>query len=300
MAVRMRLHAAALTVILVVSMPFSAAAAETWTCWTDSSGRNDDGAKHVTRCRLAGSTETSDYGSSTEVPVVLSPEVSTDGEEPCWYWTSRATNRVLVAVDDDGVATVGIDPNDVAVGPVVTGTDYPRCTSEPTEAPKALMEAYELLSEYTHPEPTAGLSPPSGAGVVGMEVFVSEDPPPPWSASLVSPHSGVRIDVETFVDAIEVDWGDGNEVVVPQEGFGLLNGWPNGGFGHAYTAKTCQDPGGARCHESLSAYELTVSYRWGARYRVDGGGWIPISVPPTATTVDYDVDEILSLTTAVG
>ncbi|MEX2280001.1 MAG: hypothetical protein WEA76_07935 [Acidimicrobiia bacterium] len=298
----MRLHAAALTVILVVSVPVSAAAsvAETWTCWSEAASRDDDGGTHVTRCRLAGSTETSDYGSSSDVPVVLSPQVGTDGDGLCWYWTSRPSDWVLLGVGDDGVATLGIDPDGEAGGTVIIDAAYPRCDSEPAVAPTALMEAYELLSRYRHPTPTAQLDPPPGAGIVGMEVFVSDSPPPPWSASLVSPHSGVRIDVETFVEAVEIDWGDGNVVVVPQKAFGLLIGWPDGGFGHAYSSKTCEDPGGRRCHDSLSAYELTVSYRWAARYRVDGGTWIAIGVPTTATTVGYDVDEILSVTTAVG
>jgi hypothetical protein len=296
----MRLHAAALTVILVVSMPSTAGAAETWTCWNETVDRNDDGGTEVTRCRLAGSTETSDYGSSSDVPVVLSPQVGTDGEGLCWYWTSRDSEWVMLGVADDGVATLGIDPDGATGGTVITDAPYARCVSEPAEAPTALMEAYQLLSEYTHAEPAAALDPPPGAGVVGMEVFVSEDPPSPWSASLVSPHSGVRIDVETFVEAVEIDWGDGDVAVVPQSAFGLLSGWPDGGFGHVYSAKTCEVPGGPRCHASLSAYELTVSYRWVARYRVDGGAWVAIGVPITETTVVYDVDEILSITTAVG
>ncbi|MEX1044397.1 MAG: hypothetical protein WD020_07130 [Acidimicrobiia bacterium] len=301
MAVRMRLHATTLIVILVVSMPFSAAsAAETWTCWSEPASRDDDGGTYVTRCRLAGSTETSDYGSSSDVPVVLSPQVGTDGEGLCWYWTSRSSDWVLLGVDDDGVATLGIDPDGEAGGTVITDAAYPRCVSEPAEAPTTLMEAYELLSQYAHPDPAAVLDPPPGAGVVGMEVFVSESPPPPWSASLVSPHSGVRIEVETYVEAVEIDWGDGDVVVVPQEAFGLLIGWPGGAFGHVYSTKTCEIPGGPRCHPSLSAYELTVSYRWVAQYRVDGGAWIAIGVPSTETIVDYDVDEILSVTTAVG
>jgi len=45
---------------------------------------------------------------------------------------------------------------------------------------------------------------------------------------------------------------------------------------------------------------VTVAYRWIARYRVDGGPWLDIPVAATSTTVDYDVDEILSVTTAVG
>lgn len=296
----MRLHAAALTVLLVVSTASPADAAETWTCWSEAADRDDDAGTYVTRCRLAGSTETSDYGSASDVPVVLSPQVGSDDDGLCWYWTTRGSEWVLIGIDDDRAATLGMDPDGEAGGPLIIDAVYPACTSEPAEAPTALMEAYELLSEYTHPSPAAVLDPPPGSGVAGMEVFVSEDPPLPWGASLVSPRSGLLIEVETFVEAIEVDWGDGEVVVVPEEWFGLLIGWPDGGFGHLYSTKTCEVPGGPRCHPSLSAYELIVSYRWVARYRADGGPWIAIGVPATETAVNYDVDEIRSMTTAVG
>ena len=300
MAGRMRSHAATLIVLAVLAVPEAAGAAETWTCWSEIDDRVDNGATQVTRCRLAGSAETTDYGSASEVPVVLRPQVGSDEDGLCWYWTTRDSDWVMLGVDDEGVATLGIDPDGEAGGPVIIDTAYPVCTSEPATAPTALQEAYELLSQYEHPRPDAVLDPPPGAGVTGMDVFVSETPPPPWSASLVSPHSGVRVEVETLVDAVEVDWGDGASTTVPSSAFGLLTGWPDGAFGHVYETKTCAVPGGPRCHPSLTAYELVVSYRWVARYRVDAGRWIAIPVPATETTVAYDVDEIRSLTTAVG
>lgn len=297
----MRSHAATLIVVLVVSLPLAASAAETWTCWSEADDRGTDGgAVHVTRCRLAGATGTTDYGSVSDVPVVLSPQVGSDGAGLCWHWTSRNSDWVLIGVDDDGTATLGIDPDGVPGGPVIVDAAYPRCTAEPAETPSELMEAYELLARYEHPEPRGLVDPPPGAGVAGMEVFVSEAPPSPWGASLVSPQSGRLIEVETFVDALAVAWGDGTETVIPAGAFELLTGWPDGGFAHVYETKTCREPGGPRCHPTVEAYELEVSYLWVARYRVDGGGWLNIGVPPTAVTVTYDVDEILSITTAVG
>jgi hypothetical protein len=296
----MRSHAAALIASIVLAVPLTAGAAETWTCWSAIDDRGDDGSVQATRCRLAGETGTVDYGSVSEVPVVLAPQVGTDGDGVCWYWTTRASAWVLLGVDDHGNATMGIDPDGVVGGPVIIDAIYPRCTSEPTEAANALMEAYALLSRYDHPAPTASVDPPPGSGIVGMDVFITDSPPQPWSDSLVSPHSGRTIEVETFVDAVEIDWGNGSTTVVPQAAFGLLTGWPDGGFSHLYEVKTCASPGGPRCHPSLDSYELVVSYRWVARYRVDGGEWDPIPVPPTTTTVAYDVDEIVSVTTAVG
>ena len=296
----MRSHAAALIAAIVLFAPLTADAAETWTCWIEADGRGDDGAVQTTRCRLAGETETVDYGSVSDVPVVLAPQVGTDGDGVCWYWTTRLSNWVLLGVDHDGNATMGIDPDGLEGGPVIIDAVYPRCVSEPAEAPTALMEAYELLSRYDHPAPGAVVDPPPGSGIVGMEVFVADTPPTPWADSLVSPQSGRTIEVETFVEVVEIDWGDGATTVVPGAAFGMLTGWPAGGFSHVYTLKTCETPGEPRCHPALAAYELVVSYRWVARYRVDGRAWEPIPVRPTDTTLVYDVDEIVSVTTAVG
>jgi hypothetical protein len=296
----MRLHAAALTVLLVALGAGVAAAAETWTCWSEVDDRGDDGRITVTRCRLAGSTSTTDYGSASDVPVVLSPQVGSDDDGTCWYWTTLPSDWVLIGVDDEGKATLGIDPDGAVGGPLIIDATYPVCTSEPGVVPSDLMEAYELLSQYTHPRPAATLSPPEGSGVAGMEVFVADTPPSAWSASLVSPQTDRRIEVETFVATVTMDWGDGTATVVPPEAFELLTGWPGGGFGHSYRQKTCAEPGGWRCHPSLTAYLLIVTYDWAARYRVDGDEWIPIPVPTTSLQTEYDVDEIIGVTTAVG
>ena len=300
MAIRMRLHATALIAVLLSAFPAVGSAAETWTCWSALESRGDDGTVQATRCRLAGSTETVDYGSASDVPYALSARVGTDRRGVCWYWTTRGSDWVILGIDDDGHATLGIDPDGGNGGPLLVDAVYPRCTSEPDEAPPALLEAYELLARYEHPTPTARLDPPARAGVAGMEVFLAEEPPAPWNASLVSPHSGRRVEVDTRVEAVEVDWGDGQSTVIPESAFVLLTGWPDGGFAHVYESKTCAVPGGPRCHPSLQTYPVVVSYRWSARFRVDSGAWLPIPVPPTATSVDYDVDEILAVTTAVG
>ena len=297
----MRLHAAALIVLLLVLAGSGVAGAvESWTCWSEVDDRGDNGTISVTRCRLAGSTTATDYGSAADVPVVLSPQVGSDDDGTCWYWTTLPTDWVLIGVDDDGKATLGIDPDAAVGGPLIIDATYPVCTSEPAVVPSDLTEAYELLSQYTHPRPSVTLSPPAGSGVTGMEVFVADTPPSVWSASLVSPQTGRRIEVETFVATVRVDWGDGTETVVPPEALELLTGWPDGGFGHSYRQKTCAEPGKWRCHPSLTAYPLTVTYDWAARYRVNEGEWIPIPVPTTSLQTDYDVDEIIGLTTAVG
>ena len=297
MAGRLRSHGAALICQVLVSVALPAGAAETWTCWSELADRDDITGASVTRCRVTGSSETTDYGSSSEVPVVLSPQVGTDADGACWYWTSRSSDWVLLGVDDDGVATLGIDPDGGAGGPLIIDASYPRCVSEPAEAPTTVREAWELLAQYEHPAPLGLLDPVPGLGVVGMDVFVDEEPPEPWSASLVSPASGLLLEVETFVSAVSVDWGDGAATVIPTDLLDVVSG---GVFFHVYATKTCAVPGGPRCHPELSAYAVDIAYDWVARYRVDRGEWIPLGVPSTSVTVDYDVDEILALPTAVG
>ena len=157
-----------------------------------------------------------------------------------------------------------------------------------------MAQAWELLAQYRHPTPGGLLDPVPGLGVVGMEVHVTETVPEPWSASLVSPGTGLLLEVETFVAAVSVDWGDGVRTVIPDELVGSVE------LSHTYRTKTCATPSGPRCHPTLTAYDVVIAFEWVARYRVDGGDWIPLPVPDTSVTVDYDVDEILSLTTAVG
>ncbi|MFP5333377.1 MAG: hypothetical protein ACLGHX_13585 [Acidimicrobiia bacterium] len=297
MAGRLRSHGAALICLVVVALALPAGADETWTCWSEISDRDDATGAAVTRCRIAGSSETTDYGSSSEVPVVLSPQVGTDADGVCWYWTSRSSDWVLFGVDDDGVANLGIDPDGETGGPVIIDVSYPRCVSEPAEAPHTEREAWELLAQYSHPRPQGLLDPAPGLGVVGMEVFVREEPPEPWSVSLTSPSSGMVLEVETYVTAVSVDWGDGSATVVPVELLGMVSG---GGLSHVYRTKTCAEPGGPRCHQVLSAYAVEVAFEWVAKYRLGDGEWIPLPVAPTTVTVDYDVDEILPLPTATG
>jgi hypothetical protein len=295
---RLRLLAASLIIVGVPSLP--AGAAETWTCWSETTSVDGGSPTQVTRCRLAGQAQTTDYATASQVPVVLSPRVGSDAAGLCWYWTTRPSDWVILGVDEDGVATLGIDPDGEPGGPIIVDAAYPRCTSEPVDTPSGLQEAYELLARYDHPDPLPRLDPPPGAGVTGMAVFVVDSPPPPWGASLVSPHTGTRIEVETWVEAIEVAWGDGQDTIIPAGAFPQLTGWPDGAFGHVYEVKTCRDPGAHRCHPTLTEYTIEVAYVWTARYRAGTDAWSELPLPPTTHRVAYDVDEIVPRITAVS
>jgi len=297
----LRPSGATLTAALIVAATaLPASAAEQWTCWSGVTGTSSGQTSTVTRCRITGSRTTTDFGSSSEVPATLRPDVGTSGDVLCWFWTTRADEWVLLGVDDDLVATLGIDPDGIAGGPIVISAEYPACTAEPSTVADPLTEAFDLLATHRHPEPDPTVDPAPGSGITGLPTYVADVPPDPWRATLVSPFTGVTIEVESRVSAVEIDWGDGTVDTVPDIAFGLLTGWPDGAFAHVYETKTCPRPGGWRCHPTLDAYPMTVRYLWTARYRAGRASWKPIVVPSTEIILRYDVDEIRGATTAVG
>jgi hypothetical protein len=261
---------------------------ESWVCWSASTTDSFGYEKAVTRCRIAGSALI-DYADGESPPVRLQPMVGFDANGSCWYWTSAESPWRILGYDDQGRAVLAyyLDPNGP---PVIEGLE-PACTSEPVPAVDPLEEAYSLLATYRHPLPDPRIDPPPGRGVTGMQTFVSLTAPPPWSASLTSPITGRTISVETWVEAVEIDWGDGTTVVVPVELLPHMTGYPDGAEPHVYEKKTCPD---------CVPYRITVRYVWNARWRVDSAAWSPLPVGPTSSVVDYPVSEIVSTLTDVG
>jgi len=291
-----------LLVAALTATTLPAGATETWVCWSATElDPNYGWTKTVTRCRIGGSAIVDyDQAIGESPPVFLYPNVGADSSGTCWYWTSQRTNWVLLGYDSSGRAILGYDPDGIPGGPIVLQAYEFACTSEPVEVPSPLEEAYEVLSSYEHPPPDPLVNPAPGLGVTGMETFIRADPPQPWSDSIVSPITGLTIDVEAWVEALAIDWGDGTETVIPAELFPLLTGYPDGIEPHVYEVKTCDPPGGLRCHPSLSSYTLTLSYLWEAQYRVDGGEWTALAVDPTVTVIDYPVSEIIGVITSTN
>jgi hypothetical protein len=64
--------------------------------------------------------------------------------------------------------------------------------------------------------------------------------------------------------------------------------------------KTCAPnlrPGSApagRCHPTLAAYSVRVTFVWTARYRA-GGSWISLGSIERNRTVQHDVDEVIGV-----
>lgn len=269
-----------LVVALLVAFPISADAAEFQSCWVAEvvdpwSGELDT----VTRCRIVGS-DTIDYASDSDVPSVLYPNLGTDLTGECWYLTSAVTQYVILNQYADGSADIGYDPDPTDVGGFVAiGPTIPRCTSEPTPEADPEADAWEYVMTYVHDPPTPDLNPVPGQGVTGLDTFVGVPVPDDHDATLSSGTSTLEVGI--VVDAVIVNWGDGDTSTYPPDP-AVLAGYPDGSAKHIYEVK---DPEGV---------SLVVEYDWTARWRVVGGSWAPLPVPNTETSVVYPVAEVVS------
>lgn len=249
----------------------------------------------VTVCRVAGALI--EYGPGDEPPPDLDPDVGTAGGVQCWFWTGRDTQWVIIAVDADNRATLGWDPDGVPGGPVAVDITLDVCNEEPTPGDPPSVEAWEAVEDYVHVRPVPVFDPPPPRGLAGLETFAGVGVPEPFSATVVSVGTGGVLEVEAWVSAVTVDWGDGTVEVFPPVLFPLLDGTAEGAATHVFEVKTCDPPGGRRCHPSLSAYPLGVSFSWFVRWRLDGGPWLTLVVPDTSTVTAYPVTEIIGLVT---
>lgn len=221
--------------------------------------------------------------------------MGSDANGECWFWTSSDTDWVILSTFTDGSAILGVYVNEYLA--LDTGR-IPRCTSEPAVGEPPEEAVREAITEYVHDPPTPDLSPPVGRGLTGMETFVGVPVPGLWSDTITIPL--YTLDVEVWVDELEVDWGDGTTDRFPPDTYPELTGYPDGVARHMYEVKTCDPPGSAPdCDPDHTAYPLTVSYIWGAQWRANGAPWIPIDVPATSTTVGYPVTEAISVLTDV-
>jgi len=284
-----------LSVAVTLLMASPALAQEVHVCWVEPRPDPVDlQVRSVTVCRVGG--DLVEYGSESGVPGRLLPGLGYDSTGiECWYLTTGSTNWTFLTRYGDNTADLVYTP--VPGGPGIVANGVPVCTSEPTIADPPDVLAYQLIMEYVHQPPDPSLDP-EPLGITGMETFVILNPPPPFTGSLVSPITGSLLEAEAAVAAVHVVWGDGGEDTYTTTLFPGLLGYPDGVARHTYEAKTCDPPGSRpRCHPELSFYPFSVSYRWVAQWRVDGGPWQLLTVPPTATSIDYQVAEIIPLLT---
>lgn len=288
-------------VLQLVLVPEVAIGEEELICWTETKldevrGRSET----VTVCRIVGSDTDVVYGGEAEVPARLWPNLGFDqsGTE-CWFWVSRETRWVMLRRNARNVALLGWDPDGVPGGALVMDARVPACTSLPQPLPTPQEEVWSAIREYVHQRPIARFNPDVGRGVAGMATFLEVSPPVPLDGTLLSPGTGATLEFHAEVSAAVVDWGDGTVDTFTAATFPFLTGYPDGVAFHSYEAKTCVAPGqDPRCHPTLDAYPIEVSYEWTARWRVVGsGGWQVLTVPATAVTVDYPVTEIVGVLT---
>ena len=268
-----------IAVVLILIFAATAQADDFVSCWVEEIETGFGNSETVTRCRIAGG-ETVDYASDSTVPTVLYPNLGTDVTGPCWYLTSLETSYLTLTRYGDGSADIGYDPDpSVPGGIIVVGPNLRRCTSEPTPAADPSTDAWDYVISYVHDPPAPDLNPAPGQGVTGLATFVGVPVPDDHTATLSSGVSTLEVEIE--VDAVVVDWGDGETSTFPAD-IGILAGYPDGAASHIYEVKA---PDGLI---------LSVEYDWTARWRVSGGAWIPLPVPNTTTTVDYPVAEVIS------
>jgi hypothetical protein len=279
-------------VFMMIALP--AAAADDYVCWNEQPwGSGPTESASITRCRVMGTTIVN-YGSESEVPAILYPDVGTADNGTCWYLRSSWSGWVIFTRYADGRADLGFDPG-VPGGPIAISVTYPVCRSEPDQGESLEALAWDLITEYVHQTPNPNLNPAVPWGLTGAETFLAVNPPVPFSDS-ITPPSGGTLQVEAWVGVMVIDWGDGTTTSLPPEAFPYLTGYPDGMAPHVYETKTCLPPGsGPRCHPTLSAYPIRVSYRWIARWRIDSDPFQPITVSDTVTLIAYPVREIIAV-----
>ena len=274
----------------------AASAAEVSACWVEERIDPVDGRPTpVTVCRVGG--ERVEFGFGGGVPWVLVPDVGVVGGVQCWFWTGRDTQWVIVGIDSGGRATLGWDPDGIPGGAVAIDITLDVCGGEPSPSVPPSVEVWEAIEGYVHMVPDPAFDPPPPRGLAGLETYAAVGVPDPFSAGLVSAGTGALLEVEGWVSEVTVEWGDGSVDRFPPVLFPLLDGTAEGVATHVFEVKTCDPPGGRRCHPSLSAYPLEVSFSWFVRWRMDGGPWLTLVVPDTSTVVSYPVSEVIGVVT---
>jgi hypothetical protein len=101
---------------------------------------------------------------------------------------------------------------------------------------------------------------------------------------------------------VTVDWGDvsTSDLILEESHLGRFAPYPDGSAFHIYETKTCNEEGQTGCHPEVDGYQITVSFRWQAAYRVVGNPWIDIGPVTPSATISYPVDEIISRITTTG
>ncbi len=204
---------------------------------------------------------------------------------PCRYWS-----RTPGGIDTWDPGAAASDMTFLLALPAC-----PPASAQPAGATTVAQRAWEVFRSWTLPRPELTFAPPD-RGITGLPTFVSAATPVPLEHREAMP-SGLELLVRAEVVAATVDWGDGTTT---RHDPADLAAFPAGSATHTYSLKTCPPdyrvthPSGGNCHPTLEAYPVTVTFSWTGRYRYDAG-WIDLGVVDLATSVSWDVDEVVGV-----
>jgi len=201
----------------------------------------------------------------------------------CWYWSRYPP---------------GLDSWDGAYDAAIIDTrwELPECPTDPGSTTVTFTtEAWEVFRSFRLARPAPALHPE--VGITNLPTLVEMSRPQPLSHQEVLP-DGRLLEVRAEVETVWIDWGDGS----PAAGYPAASAFA-GDADHGYTIKTCpesyrrDDPSGWRCHPTLDAYPVRVTFAWTGQYRT-GGSWILLGTIERSTTVLHDVDEVVGVLVA--
>jgi hypothetical protein len=268
-----------IAIALVLAPALPASGDDFISCWVTEVETGFGNHETITRCRIAGGS-TTDYASDWDVPSVLYPNLGSDATGGCWYLTSVPTPYLIINQFGDGSVELGYDSNPSTPGGIITvEPNIRRCTSEPAPDSDPATDAWDYVMSYVHRPPTPDLNPEPGQGVTGLDTYLGMTVPEYHQGTLISGGSTVEVEIE--VDAVIVDWGDGDISTFPPDSR-ILAGYPDGSATHVYEVK---NPDGA---------SVVVEYDWTARWRISGGSWNALDVPNTETFITYPIAEVVS------
>ncbi len=201
----------------------------------------------------------------------------------CWYWS-----RYLP----------GLDTWDPYYDAQVLTTKWllPECPDQPGSTATAIVgTAWSIFRSFVLPAPTFTLRPE--VGITNLPTLLAVARPASLYHAETLP-DGTRLEVAADIVTVTIDWGDAAlpEAIAPAIAFA-------DGGAHAYALKTCpesyrrDDPSGWRCHPTLDAYPVAVTFSWAGRYR-SGGSWIRLGIIDRPATRPYDVDEVVGVLVA--
>ena len=199
---------------------------------------------------------------------------------PCWYWSPYPP---------------GLDSWDSANDAAIINTRWalPACPTETASTTTTTTStAWEVFRSFDLSRPSPVLRPV--VGITNLPTLLGVDRPLALSHDELLP-DGNLLQVRADVEKVWVDWGDGS----PPAGYPAQVAFDNGAS-HPYTIKTCpedyrvQAPSGWRCHPTLEAYRVRVTFEWVGRYRT-GGSWILLGSIERSATRSHDVDEVVGV-----